>query len=137
MKKGATKPHADRARLVVRSPRMEKAERKTHPLVQSSSPATNGLASRRTVHEVATRPSGPRARGSKPQRTTPHVLEERVAALERELRQMKALLATAQPSAALPWWERLTGSFATDPLFEEMVAAGQAYRRAQNARSRA
>ncbi|MBM4256467.1 MAG: hypothetical protein FJ147_11310 [Deltaproteobacteria bacterium] len=70
-------------------------------------------------------------------RTSQERLAPRVTALEQELQQLKASFTRPQPLVALPWWERLAGSFANDPLFEEMVAAGKAYRRTQNARSRA
>jgi len=137
MKKTAAKLPAGTIAPTVRSQRTGKAELEAHPLVKSGSQATDVGVSRRTAHGAATRPSGHRVRSPRPRRTTPGVLEQRVAALERELQHVKAALAASQPPAALPWWERLTGSFATDPLFDEMVAAGQAYRRAQNARSRA
>jgi hypothetical protein len=63
-------------------------------------------------------------------------LARRVAVLEQEVQRLKTTLVHPQLPSALPWWERLAGCFADDPLFDEMVAAGQAYRRAQNTRSR-
>lgn len=54
-------------------------------------------------------------------------LEKRVEALEREIRSLKSSVQKAKSKA--PWWERLAGAFKDDPLFDEMVAAGQKYRR--------
>lgn len=86
-----------------------------------------------TIRLHKTRKVEPKAR---PLRNVRRTLAQRVAALEQQLQQVKASLAIAQRRLALPWWERLAGSCANDPLFDEMVAAGQAYRRAQNTRSR-
>lgn len=55
-------------------------------------------------------------------------LEKRVEALERELRKMKSTIAKAQESRE-PWWKTLAGAFKDDPLFDEIVKAGQAYRK--------
>ena len=73
---------------------------------------------------------------AKPRHSARVTLARRVALLEQEVQRLKTTLALAQFPSALPWWERLAGRFADDPLFDEMVAAGQAYRRAQNSRSR-
>ena len=54
-------------------------------------------------------------------------LEKRVEALERELRSLKSAVQKTKSKA--PWWERLAGTFRDDPLFDEMVEAGQKYRR--------
>lgn len=63
-------------------------------------------------------------------------LEERVTALEREVRKVKAALKAVPQGSQHPWWERLAGQFKNDPLFDELVAAGQAYRRSQAPRTR-
>ena len=55
-------------------------------------------------------------------------LEERIAVLEDEMRAVQAQLHMVQETQQ-PWWERLAGMFENDPLFDEIVAAGQAYRR--------
>jgi hypothetical protein len=55
-------------------------------------------------------------------------LEERLASLEEEMREVKALLKTAYDAQQL-WWERRAGMFKDDPLFEAIVNAGQVYRR--------
>ena len=58
-------------------------------------------------------------------------LEERVTTLERELRKIKSALKAVHQAPPTPWWERLAGQFKNDPLFEEVVEAGQVYRRSQ------
>jgi len=55
-------------------------------------------------------------------------LEARVATLETELAQLKQLLAEILPTKA-PWWAKVTGSFESDPTFDEAVRAGQEWRK--------
>ena len=55
-------------------------------------------------------------------------LEERIASLEEEMREIKALLKTLG-NTQQPWWERCAGMFKDDPLFDAIIEAGQAYRR--------
>lgn len=62
-------------------------------------------------------------------------LEERIAALEREMREVKSVLKTVSGTQR-PWWERLAGTFKDDPLFDEIVEAGAAYRRSLASRGR-
>ena len=62
-------------------------------------------------------------------------LEQRIAALEREMREVKSVLKTVNATQA-PWWERLAGTFKDDPLFDEIVEAGRAYRRSLASRTR-
>jgi hypothetical protein len=69
--------------------------------------------------------------------STAHVrLEERVAALEREIRKVKSTLQTLHQKSRQPWWEQLAGTFKNDPVFNEIVKAGQAYRRSLTDRGR-
>ena len=60
-------------------------------------------------------------------------LEKRVDALERELRSLKS--AVQKNKSKRPWWELLAGAFRDDPLFDEMVEAGQKYRKSSTRRS--
>ena len=62
-------------------------------------------------------------------------LEKRVDALEREVRLLKSVIGKVEESQR-PWWERLAGAFKDDPLFDEIVEAGQKYRRSLVSRSR-
>jgi len=57
-------------------------------------------------------------------------LEERLATLEQEMAQVKALL---KPKDKLekshqPWWDTIAGSFADDPNFDEVVRLGREWR---------
>jgi len=63
-------------------------------------------------------------------------LEARVTALEQEIQQVKTVLTTIHPRSSLPWWEQVAGTFKDDPLFDDMVEAGQHYRRALTRKSR-
>jgi len=57
-------------------------------------------------------------------------LEERVAALEAEVAQLKR----EQQGVAempLPWWERRFGAFKDDPIYDEAMRLGVAYRTSQ------
>ena len=55
-------------------------------------------------------------------------LERRVAALEREIELLKAAIKPAQKEQPL-WWVRLAGTFKNDPVFDEIIEAGQKYRK--------
>jgi hypothetical protein len=57
-------------------------------------------------------------------------LEERVAALESEVAQLKQNRPNASP-ASTPWWERRFGAFRDDPMYEEAMRLGTEYRRSQ------
>jgi hypothetical protein len=54
-------------------------------------------------------------------------LEERVAALEDELRRLKAK--GEGMAVAKPWWERIAGTFENDPVYEKAMRLGRQYRR--------
>ncbi|HTK74366.1 MAG TPA: hypothetical protein VL371_03855 [Gemmataceae bacterium] len=53
-------------------------------------------------------------------------LQQRVGELEKQLRGTK-------PAAAAPWWKRIIGKFADDPIFEEVVKEVRKRRRAEYA----
>ena len=53
-------------------------------------------------------------------------LEKRVAVLERELAKLKGKLEAG--GAAAPWWERIAGTFANDPVYETAMKLGREYR---------
>ncbi len=69
-------------------------------------------------------------------RATNAKLEERVTALEREVRKVKTDLKAVRMMPPRPWWERLAGTFKNDPLFDEIIEAGQVYRRSLTPRAR-
>lgn len=56
-------------------------------------------------------------------------LDRRVTVLERELRKVRSELSVVRKASQQPWWQRLAGKFNNDPLFDQTVEAGQAYRR--------
>ena len=69
--------------------------------------------------------------------TTSLTLEERVAALEAGMEQLKrersttpAVTASATMSRK-PWWERRFGAFKDYPMYEEAMRLGAEYRRSQ------
>jgi hypothetical protein len=68
--------------------------------------------------------------------TTAAKLDRRVTVLERELRKIRSELKVAQRAAQEPWWTRLAGKFKDDPLFDEIIEAGRAYRRSLASRNR-
>jgi Protein of unknown function (DUF1192) len=54
-------------------------------------------------------------------------LEQRVAALEAEVARLKEKLESdAKP--ALPWWEKIFGTFANDPAHKEAMRLGREWR---------
>jgi hypothetical protein len=55
-------------------------------------------------------------------------LEERVAALETELAEVKKRLEAEKPREAIPWWERIFGTFADSEEYEEAMRLGREYR---------
>jgi len=66
---------------------------------------------------------------------TAAALEQRIEALEREVRLLKAVV-KKKSRRERPWWERFGGTFKDDPLFDRMVKAGQRYRRSLRQRSK-
>jgi hypothetical protein len=63
-------------------------------------------------------------------------LQKRVENLEKQLREVQTELAVIRRTAKTPWWERLAGTFKNDPRFDEVAAAGRAYRRSLATRKR-
>ena len=62
-------------------------------------------------------------------------LELRVAKLETEMIQVKQKIeAVAEP--AKPWWQEIYGTFANDPLYEEAMRLGRAYRESSRPNAR-
>lgn len=54
-------------------------------------------------------------------------LEERVAALEAEVEQLKRQF-TGQPLDDTPWWKKIVGTFKDDPEYEEAMRLGREWR---------
>jgi hypothetical protein len=57
----------------------------------------------------------------------PVELESRLALLEQEVARLRARGEGDGPSTT-PWWERIAGTFADDPIHEKAMALGRDYR---------
>jgi hypothetical protein len=67
---------------------------------------------------------------SKSSTMTTQQLEARLATLEQEMAQVKQMLTpTGQSLAIQPWWEKIAGSFADDPDFDEAERLGREWRK--------
>lgn len=54
-------------------------------------------------------------------------LEIRLIALEAEVARLKKKV-EATDETALPWWEKISGTFADDPIYDEAMQLGREYR---------
>lgn len=61
-------------------------------------------------------------------------LEERISHLEEDVAELKKRLGP-RPAASEKWWERIVGTFADDPAFEEATRLGREYRTNKRRRS--
>ena len=57
-------------------------------------------------------------------------LEKRIENLEHELSAVKSVV-NKLAEKGKPWWETQAGVFKDDPLFDEIIEAGNQYRKAQ------
>lgn len=57
-------------------------------------------------------------------------LENRIVSLEKELGLLKSKFEKIEKEKE-PWWKKRTGSFANDPIYEEVVRLGREYRESQ------
>lgn len=55
-------------------------------------------------------------------------LEDRMTALEAEVARLKKKLTEEKPQDVIPWWEKIFGSFANSPEYEEAMRLGREYR---------
>lgn len=56
-------------------------------------------------------------------------LKDRVAALEAAVAQLKAKVEAGEKPTE-PWWDRIAGTFANDPAYEEAMRLGREWREA-------
>ena len=56
----------------------------------------------------------------------PEQLEERVAIVEAEVARLKYQLKDDRAQA--PWWEKIAGTFADNPAYDEAMQLGREYR---------
>jgi hypothetical protein len=57
--------------------------------------------------------------------STPEI-EARLSLLETEVAHLKQQLPAS--STQVPWWEKILGTFADDPIYDEAMMLGQQYR---------
>jgi hypothetical protein len=69
----------------------------------------------------------PAPQEARPTRMTKVQLERRVHALEAQIAWLKAELEEVR-GPQIPWWEKISGSFANDPEFEEAMRLGREWR---------
>jgi hypothetical protein len=62
-------------------------------------------------------------------------LEARLNRLEADVKEIKALLLAKQP-AEEPWWKSVVGSFANDPVYEEILRLGNEVREKERQKAR-
>jgi hypothetical protein len=55
-------------------------------------------------------------------------IEERVAVLEAEVLQLRQEVAV-RAIPTIPWWEKISGTFAQDPVYNEAMKLDRQYRR--------
>ena len=60
-------------------------------------------------------------------------IEERVADLEAEVAILKSKV--KNDLSPEPWWEKISGTFAHDPIYNEAMKLGRQYRRSLRRRS--
>jgi hypothetical protein len=60
---------------------------------------------------------------------TTQQLEARLATLEEEMVEVKRLLMTKEERPQSPWWDKISGSFADDPDFDEAERLGREWRK--------
>jgi hypothetical protein len=56
-------------------------------------------------------------------------IEKRLTNLEREVAHLRSQ--NERPRSKARWWEKIAGSFANDPLFEEAMRLGRKWRESQ------
>lgn len=62
-------------------------------------------------------------------------LEKRIEVLEREVEELKRQLKKGKAKEE-PWYDRVAGMFANDPVFDEIVERGRQYRESLRPKSR-
>lgn len=55
-------------------------------------------------------------------------IEERIAAIEQELAELKQQIQRQRASPPIPWWEKIAGTFANSEHYDEAMRLGREYR---------
>jgi hypothetical protein len=55
-------------------------------------------------------------------------VEERLAAVKKELAELKQQFDKAKSQSRVPWWEKIAGTFADSEDYEEAMRLGREYR---------
>ena len=58
-------------------------------------------------------------------------VEQRLARLEKEVEQLKAVVGQGRTTKKTPWWQEVYGAFKDDPSFAEICRLGAEIRRRQ------
>ena len=58
-------------------------------------------------------------------------VEQRLARLEKEVVQLKAVVGQRRTTKKTPWWQEVSGTFKDDPAFAEICRLGAEIRRRQ------
>ncbi len=61
-------------------------------------------------------------------------LEQRVAALEQEVARLKSKV-EGEVGNRVPWWDKIAGTFANDPIYAEAMRLGRQYRASSRPKS--
>lgn len=62
-------------------------------------------------------------------------MQQRLTVLEREVRQLRKKVTQCEHGDDVrPWWEKISGTFRDDPVFEEIIRLGRKIRKADKPR---
>ncbi len=58
-------------------------------------------------------------------------IEKRLAVLEAEVASLKSKIEKKGDKNEIPWYEKIAGTFADDPIYDEAMRLGREYRESQ------
>ena len=62
---------------------------------------------------------------------TNNEIEKRIAVLETEVASLKNKVEKKDDKNQIPWYEKIAGTFADDPIYDEAMRLGREYRESQ------
>ena len=95
----------------------------TAPAANGSKPPIRAQEGKTLVEPVA----DPAPKAPRPPRMTKAQLEQHVHSLEAQVARLTAELEEIR-GPQIPWWEKISGSFANDPDFKEAMRLGREWR---------